>query len=59
MKKKSNLIAYHFVGEGFARDKCKTDANPYDPMIKALLARINRKRKFQAIVYNIYPEEDN
>ena len=64
LKKKRNSIAYHFVREVVSRDECrktyiKTYANPSDLMPKALPAGINRKRKVRAIMYNIYPEEDN
>ena len=64
LKKKSNSIAYHFVREGIAQDKwrtlyIKTDANPSDLMTKALPVGIHRKRNVRAIMYDIYPEEDN
>ena len=50
LKKKSNLIAYHFVREGVARDECSTayintDANPSNLMTKALPEGINIKQK--------------
>ena len=64
LKNNSNSIAYQFVREGNAREEwrtayIKTDTNPSGLMTKALPARNNRKRKVQAIMYNIYPEEDN
>ena len=64
LKKKSNSIAHYFVREEVARDEWRivyinTDANPSDFMTKALPVGINRKQKFRAIVYDIYPEEDN
>ena len=64
LKKNSNSISYHFVRERVARDEWRTsyintDANPSDLMTKALPAGINRKRKVRAIMYDVYPEEDN
>ena len=64
LKNNKNSIAYHFVREGVAHGEwgteyIKTYTNPSDLMTKALPAGINRKRKVQEIMYNIYPEEDN
>ena len=64
LKKNSNSISYHFVREGVAQDECriayiKIDANPSNLMTKALPEGINKKRKVRAIMYDVYPEEDN
>ena len=64
LNNKSNSIAYCFVREVVARDEwrisyIKTDTTPSDITTKALPVGINRKRKLQAIMYDIYPEEDN
>ena len=64
LKNKSNSIAFNFVRERVTRYECRTAyikkyTNLSDLMTKALPEGINRKRKFRAIMYNIYPEEDN
>ena len=61
LKKKTSLVAYHFVQEGVSNDEwrtayIKTSENSSDVLTKRLPAGINRKRKVRKILYDIYPE---
>ena len=63
LKKKSSLVAYHFVHEGVTKDEWRTgyvkmSENPSDLMTKVILSRIDRKRKISMMLYHIYPEVD-
>ena len=54
LKKKRNSIAYNFVGEGVARDECRTsyikaDANQSNLMTKALPAGITEIERFEKL----------
>ena len=61
LKKKSNVIAYHFVREGCARDEWRTayintHLNVADLMTEPL-AGINRWKFVQMIKHYIFPAE--
>ena len=61
LKKQSNLIAYHFVREGAARNEWITGYiniahDPSDILTKALKSSKNRKRKALSMCGDLYPE---
>ena len=61
LKKKSCLVAYHFVREGVAKDewrKCyvKTTENLSDVMTKTITNWVDRKRNVRMMLYDIYME---
>ena len=67
LKKKSSLVAYHFVTEGVAKNEWRTgyvktsenpSENPSDIMTKVITSQVDRKRKISMMLYDIYPEVD-
>ena len=62
LKKKSNLIAYHFVREGVARDEWRTiyinnPKNRADLLTKPLSTGAKRKEICRMLLHHIYPEQ--
>lgn len=59
LKKKSNLVAYHFVREGCSANEwrttyCRTAWKPSDLLTKSIPSGQNRRQKVCFLMYDIY-----
>ena len=64
VEKETSSVAYHYVREGVSNDEWRTayvntKDNPSDLCTKSLPNGANRRKKVRAILYDIYPEDEN